>query len=85
MLEVVVCIYIGIVQFSRITGQRRSPRRLERHPIYVLNVTIPPDEVDTAYEPRKAVLGYKVSHRQGNPCADSLNRTRTLSRRSYWQ
>jgi hypothetical protein len=33
---------------------------LERFPIYVLNVTLPPDEVDAMYEPRKMVLGYKV-------------------------
>nr|XP_031859633.1 uncharacterized protein CI109_004908 [Kwoniella shandongensis]KAA5526705.1 hypothetical protein CI109_004908 [Kwoniella shandongensis] len=38
---------------------RRSPRRLERHPIYVLNVTLPSSDVDVAYEPRKGLLGYK--------------------------
>ena len=40
--------------------KRRSPRRLEMHPIYVLNLTIPSDELDASYEPRKALLGYKV-------------------------
>ena len=39
---------------------RRSPRRLERYPVYVLNVTIPPEDVDALYEPRKKLLGYKV-------------------------
>ncbi|WVR06205.1 hypothetical protein IAU60_003235 [Kwoniella sp. DSM 27419] len=40
-------------------GGRRSPRQLEQHPIYVLNVTLPSSEVDALYEPRKGVLGYK--------------------------
>ncbi|WRT67606.1 uncharacterized protein IL334_004578 [Kwoniella shivajii] len=40
-------------------GQRRSPRRMERHPIYVLNVSMPSDEVDVSYEPQKGMLGYK--------------------------
>nr|XP_019000858.1 uncharacterized protein I203_06500 [Kwoniella mangroviensis CBS 8507]OCF64319.1 hypothetical protein I203_06500 [Kwoniella mangroviensis CBS 8507] len=39
--------------------KRRSPRRLERHPIYVLNVTLPSEEVDVSFEPAKGVLGYK--------------------------
>ncbi|WVF69283.1 hypothetical protein IAT40_004059 [Kwoniella sp. CBS 6097] len=38
---------------------RQSPRRLERYPIFVLNITLPPNEVDVSYEPRKGVLGYK--------------------------
>lgn len=29
--------------------------------MYVLNVTIPSEDVDALYEPRKKVLGYKVS------------------------
>ncbi|WVQ80577.1 hypothetical protein IAT38_002682 [Cryptococcus sp. DSM 104549] len=38
---------------------RRSPRRLERHPVYVLNVSVPPGELDVSYEPRKGIIGYK--------------------------
>ncbi|OWZ46252.1 DNA mismatch repair protein MLH3 [Cryptococcus neoformans c45] len=38
---------------------RRSPRRLERYPIYVLNVTLPAGELDVSYEPQKGILGYK--------------------------
>ncbi|OCF31280.1 hypothetical protein I316_07066 [Kwoniella heveanensis BCC8398] len=38
---------------------RRSPRRLERYPIYILNISLPSNELDIAYEPRKGVLGYK--------------------------
>lgn len=41
-------------------GQRRSPRRLERYPIYVLDVTLPAEEVDVAYDPKKRILGYRV-------------------------
>jgi DNA mismatch repair protein MLH3 len=43
------------------SGQRRSPRRLERFPIYVLDVTLPAEEVDLAYDPKKRILGYRVS------------------------
>jgi DNA mismatch repair protein MLH3 len=44
-----------------VIGQRRSPRRLERYPIYVLDVTLPAEEVDLAYDPKKRILGYRVS------------------------
>lgn len=40
-------------------GKRPSPRRLERYPVYVLNLTLPADEVDASYEPRKMTLGYR--------------------------
>jgi hypothetical protein len=40
--------------------KRKSPRRLERHPVYVLNITLPSTDVDASYEPKKGVLGYKV-------------------------
>lgn len=39
-------------------GKRPSPRRLERYPVYVLNLTLPADEVDASYEPRKVTFGY---------------------------
>ncbi|KAK8858431.1 hypothetical protein IAR55_002658 [Kwoniella newhampshirensis] len=45
---------------NRNSRTRRSPRRLERHPIYVLNVTLPAGDVDAAYEPRKHLLGYRA-------------------------
>lgn len=41
--------------------KRPSPRRLERHPVYVLSLTVPSHEVDAMYEPRKSTLGYRVS------------------------
>jgi DNA mismatch repair protein MLH3 len=44
--------------------KRKSPRRLERHPIYVLNITLPSTDVDASYEPKKGVLGYKVGRVQ---------------------
>lgn len=40
-------------------GKRPSPRRLERYPLYVLNLKLPADEVDASYEPRKMTLGYR--------------------------
>jgi hypothetical protein len=45
---------------SDMIGQRRSPRRLERYPIYVLDVTLPAEEVDLAYDSKKRILGYRV-------------------------
>jgi hypothetical protein len=45
-----------------VIGQRRSPRRLERYPIYVLDVTLPAEEVDVAYDTKKRILGYRVSY-----------------------
>ncbi|WVQ72847.1 hypothetical protein IAR50_002408 [Cryptococcus sp. DSM 104548] len=44
---------------DHVTSGRRSPRRLERHPVYVLNVSIPPAEIDLSYEPRKGIMGYE--------------------------
>ncbi|WVO14449.1 hypothetical protein L204_102083 [Cryptococcus depauperatus] len=41
------------------TASKRSPRRLERHPVYVLNVTLPFSELDMSYEPKKRTVGYK--------------------------
>lgn len=41
-------------------GRRRSPRRSDRYPIYVLNLTIPPEEVDLVYDPKKRMVGYGV-------------------------
>jgi DNA mismatch repair protein MLH3 len=45
------------------SGQKRSPRRLERYPIYVLDVTLPFEDVDVAYDPKKRLLGHRVSYR----------------------
>ena len=33
-----------------------------RYPIYVLDVILPAEEVDLAYDPKKRILGYRVSH-----------------------
>ena len=41
--------------------KRRSPRRLERFPLYLLNVLLHPKDVDTSFEPGKSVFGFKVS------------------------
>ncbi|KAK1925298.1 hypothetical protein DB88DRAFT_483462 [Papiliotrema laurentii] len=38
---------------------RKSPRRLERHPVYVLNLILPAEEVDSTRNPRKTVMGHK--------------------------
>ncbi|GFZ45397.1 hypothetical protein JCM24511_03123 [Saitozyma sp. JCM 24511] len=49
----------GLADYPSSTHKRKSPRRLERHPIYVLNITLPSTDVDASYEPKKGVLGYK--------------------------
>lgn len=43
-----------------VTKKQPSPRRLERFPVYVLNVKLSPDEVDAAYDARKTTIGYQV-------------------------
>lgn len=35
---------------------RRSPRKAEKKPVYVLNLTVPPEELDNCLEPAKAVV-----------------------------
>ncbi|WOO77767.1 DNA mismatch repair protein MLH3 [Vanrija pseudolonga] len=42
---------------------RASPRRPERYPIYVLNVTVPPEGVDATYDPKKRQHGYRDAGR----------------------
>ncbi|ODN74542.1 hypothetical protein L202_06913 [Cryptococcus amylolentus CBS 6039] len=42
-----------------VASGRRSPRRLERHPVYVLSVLLPSAEIDVSYEPQKGVMGYE--------------------------
>ncbi|EIW66724.1 hypothetical protein TREMEDRAFT_34488 [Tremella mesenterica DSM 1558] len=41
------------------SDSRRSPRKLDKHPVYVLDVCIPAEDVDVQYEPKKGLLGYK--------------------------
>ncbi|KZT71436.1 hypothetical protein DAEQUDRAFT_666030 [Daedalea quercina L-15889] len=38
------------------TSHRRSPRKSEKKPVYVLNLTVPPREVDNCLEPAKAAV-----------------------------
>jgi DNA mismatch repair protein MLH3 len=40
-------------------ADRKSPRRLERYPIYVLNIQVPTTELDAAYTPGKTVMGHQ--------------------------
>lgn len=41
-------------------GTRRSPRKLEMKPVYVLNVLIPSGEVDNGFDPTKTIVALKV-------------------------
>ncbi|KAH8118722.1 hypothetical protein DFH11DRAFT_695793 [Phellopilus nigrolimitatus] len=40
-------------------GTRRSPRKGERRPIYALNLTIPPREIDNCLDPEKAAVHFQ--------------------------
>ncbi|KZW04185.1 hypothetical protein EXIGLDRAFT_737842 [Exidia glandulosa HHB12029] len=39
--------------------QRRSPRKQEKHPVYVLNLTMPSTAFDNCLEPSKSVMSFK--------------------------
>ncbi|KAK0190644.1 hypothetical protein F5146DRAFT_930734 [Armillaria mellea] len=41
---------------------RRSPRKMEKKPVYVLNLTVPPREVDNCLEPAKGNLHFQNKH-----------------------
>jgi len=40
---------------------RRSPRKSEKKPVYVLNISIAPDEVDNFLDPAKNIIQLRVS------------------------
>jgi len=40
---------------------RRSPRKSEKKPVYVLNISITPDEVDNFLDPAKNIIQLRVS------------------------
>ena len=41
-------------------GARRSPRKSEKKPVYVLSLTVPPRQVDNCLEPAKAAVHLQV-------------------------
>ena len=45
-------------------GSRRSPRKLDRKPIYVLNLLVPPKKLDRNLEPAKAAVHFEVGSNQ---------------------
>ena len=45
----------------RCAAVRRSPRKIEKRPIYVINVFIAPEDVDNYIEPTKNVVHLRVS------------------------
>ncbi|KAH7105604.1 hypothetical protein BKA62DRAFT_690292 [Auriculariales sp. MPI-PUGE-AT-0066] len=46
--------------------QRRSPRKLEKHPIFVLDISVPPTDVDNCLEPAKLTIKFKNISRVNN-------------------
>ncbi|KAF9077020.1 hypothetical protein BDP27DRAFT_1389240 [Rhodocollybia butyracea] len=41
------------------TSTRRSPRKAEKKPVYVLNLVVPPHQIDNLLEPAKALLHFR--------------------------
>ena len=41
-------------------GSRRSPRKAELKPVYVINITLPGDSVDNCIEPAKTIVHFAV-------------------------
>lgn len=41
---------------------RRSPRKIEKKPIYVINISIAPEDVDNCIDPTKSVVHLRVSN-----------------------
>ena len=44
-----------------LSSVRRSPRKVDKKPVYVLNITIPPREVDNCLEPAKNAVHLQAS------------------------
>lgn len=40
---------------------RRSPRKNEKKPVFVLNITIAPEDVDNCLDPSKSIVQFRVS------------------------
>ena len=53
-------LYIHLLLW-RCAAVRRSPRKIEKKPIYVINVLIAPEDVDNHIEPTKSVVHLRVS------------------------
>ncbi|CDO73770.1 hypothetical protein BN946_scf185015.g98 [Trametes cinnabarina] len=51
------------------SNNRRSPRKTEKKPVYVLNITIPPRFVDNCFEPAKAVIQLQTERGRNAPYA----------------
>lgn len=44
-----------------LTDIRRSPRKVEKRPVYVLNLVVPPATVDNTLEPAKTHILFQAS------------------------
>jgi DNA mismatch repair protein MLH3 len=52
---------LNIAYSGRFLAVRRSPRKAEKKPVYVLNFTIPPRLIDNCLEPTKASVQFQVT------------------------
>ncbi|TFK55613.1 hypothetical protein OE88DRAFT_1766037 [Heliocybe sulcata] len=55
-----------------IPATRRSPRKAERRPVYVLNLTIPPRDMDNCLEPAKASIQLKDTRAVASLLSDAV-------------
>ncbi|THH05617.1 hypothetical protein EW145_g4664 [Phellinidium pouzarii] len=55
----------GEKMLSQQPGTRRSPRKSEQRPVYVLNLMIPPREIDNCLDPAKAAMHFQGSNQKG--------------------
>jgi hypothetical protein len=55
---------ICLVDQRTALAARRSPRKAEKSIVYVLNLTVPPSQVDNCLEPSKSSAHLRVSHRR---------------------
>lgn len=54
-----------ITSFTVYIATRRSPKKADKKPVYVLNITVPPQQVDNCMEPAKATVQLQVHYRTG--------------------
>ncbi|KZT24590.1 hypothetical protein NEOLEDRAFT_1170128 [Neolentinus lepideus HHB14362 ss-1] len=57
---------------TSLQATRRSPRKVERRPVYVLNLTIPPKDMDNCLEPAKASIQLKETHAVASLLSDAI-------------
>lgn len=63
---------------------RRSPRRGEKKPVYVLKISVPPSEVDNGLDPAKTIVGLQVRYSIQNIASCDLIRPRVRIKHQFY-